>query len=369
MPSPGKLLSWLRTGAAAVLPRVMYRRYMSRAAGRLCREFDARGGPDRMERSIRRAVNKVARRSSSLRIQDIVLGGAPLGSGFNTMLEAIGHELPQVLRDDYPGSRFGADKQVSRRFVRAMRAAVAGSADDAVAQRILNAQGPAERIRSMWLPLTVSVTSGTLVGVAADLGIKAASHRPVQEAVGVGFLAFIFTGVTGVGAFGARQGDLVVDAQLALRGLVDALLGPNVPEYKLMTPQQRFEPTPVAPVVAGEVKRILKLLGAETSTPDRGPPSQEVLYRWDGDECGKIEAALEKVALALGKLHPADDWKAPGCVVNTATDVLRACADPDHEVFEVQLEVGSSVFKLLVCCAAVANVLDTALDLNIPMAA
>jgi hypothetical protein len=316
---------------------------------------------DCLERSIARAVKRAEQQSPGLRLKQLLLGGESPGWSFSTTIDVIGRELPQLLREECPGITLPSDAEVTHRCVRAIRAAVAGSENDVVAQRILEAHDSAERLRARWLPVTASVLSGTVVFALADFEVTKLTHE-TSIAIASGLVAAAVAIAPGAAWFGIISVGSVQDTQGALRKLVDALLEPNVTGYVALTPVEELNDSPLAPVVIRELERIVTLLdhGARALP---GPRRYEVMYRWDGEECDAIASAIGDLKHSLRKLKAHPDWVAPVCVVQTTHDLLDECSKAREGELEVQVSVGSTVFRLFVCCGALADALDRALDI------
>lgn len=67
--SVGSIVGRFRAGAAVALRKARFRRYLKRASASLGRDLRLHGDPERLERSVKRAVRVAGRRSSRRRIE------------------------------------------------------------------------------------------------------------------------------------------------------------------------------------------------------------------------------------------------------------------------------------------------------------
>jgi hypothetical protein len=280
---------------------------------------------------------------------------------FITSIDEVACEFAAVMAEDFPGENLPPN--LADRCARAIKEAVAATPeDDIVAKQILQANGAARRVRASWRVVSASLTVSAIAGVAAGWGVHEKTGRNAESVI-AGLLAA--TAIQGVelAAFGIASGNALQAAHQALRALVDALLGPNVPDWRSLTLTDTLRDVPLARMITDQLTRTVGSLGYRDSTSARGSPV-EVVWRWDGEQRNAIEAAAKETGKALKQLSPHPEWKAPWCVLERSKDLLDSAGTGDP--LEVQWGNGSLVFELLVCSAAVARELENALMPVVP---
>jgi hypothetical protein len=362
----GQILSPLRAGGRLLLRGQAYRSYIKSAAGTLARDLGL--PPNRLERALKRARRQAEKRSPSAHIKAALLGGGE----FSTAIDKIAHEFPDVLKD-FPKADRQARKRLIRQCARALRGAVAAAPkEDVVAERVMEAQGSAERVRLDWSLVTAAVVSTAIAGVASGSGNDIKTHNTPESLV-AGLVAAMVAGTTVTAWTVASVGRHARPAQAALLNLVDALLAPNDEAWKLPTWQQQLQGVPAARLITDALTRITArtVYGHNTST------GREFLCRWDGSERDAICAAAKETLLALQGLPLHPKWNAPVCVMEHVETLISSFSSEEAVLalgaspgtYEYELAAGKRVIEVLFCCAAVAVALDNALYIEVREAA
>jgi hypothetical protein len=346
----------VRAGLGFSLRWSRERKYLRQAAGILSRELNL--PPDRVEGSVHRAYRWARWQSPRVRVERWLLGSH---RGFDALMEATGGELARILRRDFPDTKLlPGDERVAELWQQALRSVVAGTSDDGLAEKILEEHGSVIGTRREWKVLTASIAGASVAGLAAGLGVET-SHRPAAAVV-AGLIAAALAGTAAAGAFGRLEGAAVHEAHDALRDFVLALRARSGPEDPPPTPTQELHGIAVRPMLSWDLERIVSAGDSEPSGASRAPP--EVLYRWDGKARERLWESVMRLGRALRKLQPRPGWNAPTCITHRLEAIFEALPVADRDPWEAEVRAGEDLFHLLVCCAAVASVLDKALGLE-----
>jgi hypothetical protein len=338
----------LKTGARWAFRRQRYRGYFRAAADHLWRDLRTPGGPEPLEKALARAVERASRRSPQEWLELLASGEGP---SFATLVDEVAAVFPDVLTDAFPTFELPPRDQVERHCRRAIGAALAGAPDsDQLAARILEANGGSvRRGRANLRVVSASVGALAVSGSAAYWGLNA-----VTDSAATSLVAALVVGVSvGVATFTGSTGAAVHPAHAALGRLVDLLLAPNVSGWKPPRREDRLEVRPLAESIASVLTSVVE------STREH---ASEVLWRWSGEECRAILEEADRTADALAALRPAPAWQAPRRLLLQ----LEALLGDVGSGVEAELENGSAIFEVLVCCAAVAVELERALEADSP---
>lgn len=352
-----KLIPRTRTGAAFLYRRWRHKRYWREAAGRLSRELQIPGQVLCVEGAVSKAVKSAGGRSVSEHIQRLTLGGVG-DSEFQTFTDRVAEALPIHLRAELPDLALPHnDREISDRFRRAVQHVIAASDIDEIANRILQNGDSAVGRRRSWTTMTITVAAGILVtgvllGAVGDLGLDQPSGAIVGTAVGA--LAAGGFAITATYHTGAQ----VVKAKRALDRLFEALLEPNIPNFRPPNDEERLCGADLDDQVQEELARLIESAGYGTSAQPNGPPRQETVYRFNLAQLDRLRKALTEFVDALEPLALDPDWEPPRRLVRGIQKIVDT--EPT-DTLEVELVRGATLLDAMLHGAALSRALGQAI--------